>query len=422
MRSCGDSPHLSCTGRCQVGFGTWPVHRRWGVRRVRLRVHGGLPGLQRAVPSAPLDERYEVVPGVVAAELLICGSRAIGEARQEYEGNGRRPEPGNSVQRARWAPTSWRRPDGAGGRGRGSSAGPRAPTDWPVDLLRAAKGSTTVSVVLPALDEASTVGAIVDAVRRDLMDVPHGHSSTSSSCSTPAPPTTTAAVARAAGARVVHRDDVLPERAVRAGQGRGAVALAGCDDRRHRRLRRRRPAGLPRPTSSPACSDRCSPTPRSHFVKAMYDRPLTDGAVVHPGGGGRVTELVARPLLNLHWPQLAGFVQPLAGEYAARRPLLERLPFATGYGVELALLIDALETVGPRRDGPGRPRRTTAPPPRRPAARPDGRRDLADGAGPAASRRRPAGRRADLDAVRARRVRTTCRSPTTSPRSSDPRS
>jgi glucosyl-3-phosphoglycerate synthase len=83
-----------------------------------------------------------------------------------------------------------------------------------------------------------------------------------------------------------------------------------------------------------------------HFVKAMYDRPLTDGAVVHPGGGGRVTELVARPLLNLHWPELAGFVQPLAGEYAARRHLLERLPFATGYGVEIALLIDALGTVG----------------------------------------------------------------------------
>ena len=59
-----------------------------------------------------------------------------------------------------------------------------------------------------------------------------------------------------------------------------------------------------------------------------------------------MTELVARPLLNLHWPQLAGFVQPLAGEYAARRHLLERLPFATGYGVEIALLIDALNAVG----------------------------------------------------------------------------
>lgn len=59
-----------------------------------------------------------------------------------------------------------------------------------------------------------------------------------------------------------------------------------------------------------------------------------------------MTELVARPLLNLHWPQLAGFVQPLGGEYAARRSLLERLPFPVGYGVELGLLVDALHTVG----------------------------------------------------------------------------
>ena len=62
--------------------------------------------------------------------------------------------------------------------------------------------------------------------------------------------------------------------------------------------------------------------PDVQFVKAMYDRPLARP----PGQGGRVTELVARPLLNLHWPQLAGFVQPLGGEYAARRSLLERLP------------------------------------------------------------------------------------------------
>ena len=65
-----------------------------------------------------------------------------------------------------------------------------------------------------------------------------------------------------------------------------------------------------------------------------------------PAGGGRVTELVARPLLNLHWPQLAGFVQPLGGEYAARRSLLERLPFPVGYGVELGMLVDSLALVG----------------------------------------------------------------------------
>ena len=86
--------------------------------------------------------------------------------------------------------------------------------------------------------------------------------------------------------------------------------------------------------------------PDIHLVKAMYDRPLVAGSAVLPAGGGRVTELVARPILNLHWPLLAGFVQPLGGEYAARRSLLERLPFPTGYGVETAMLIDTLALVG----------------------------------------------------------------------------
>ena len=96
-------------------------------------------------------------------------------------------------------------------------------------------------------------------------------------------------------------------------------------------------------SGGPAAEPAPGPTdPDVDFVKAMYDRPFGDT----PGQGGRVTELVARPLLNLHWPRLAGFVQPLGGEYAARRSLLERLPFPVGYGVELGLLVDALHTVG----------------------------------------------------------------------------
>ena len=73
-----------------------------------------------------------------------------------------------------------------------------------------------------------------------------------------------------------------------------------------------------------------------------------------------MTELVARPLLNLHWPELAGVVQPLAGEYAGRRALLERMPFVSGYGVEIAMLVDVLERRA-RRHGAGRPRRARAP-------------------------------------------------------------
>ena len=83
------------------------------------------------------------------------------------------------------------------------------------------------------------------------------------------------------------------------------------------------------------------------LVKGAFDRPFDDGhGCPRPGEGGRVTELMARPLLNLHRPALAGFAQPLAGEVAARRELLERLPFPVGYGVEIAMLLDAHDAVG----------------------------------------------------------------------------
>jgi glucosyl-3-phosphoglycerate synthase len=86
--------------------------------------------------------------------------------------------------------------------------------------------------------------------------------------------------------------------------------------------------------------------PRVQFVKGFYRRPFRLGDEVAPEGGGRVTELTARPLLELFYPPLAEIRQPLAGEVAARRDLLERLPFATGYAVEIAMLIDAYELAG----------------------------------------------------------------------------
>ena len=82
------------------------------------------------------------------------------------------------------------------------------------------------------------------------------------------------------------------------------------------------------------------------LVKGAFDRPLRVGETELPHEGGRVTELMARPLLNLHEPRLAGFTQPLAGEFAGRRSLLESIPFATGYGVEIGVLIDALRACG----------------------------------------------------------------------------
>ncbi|MFD7455508.1 glucosyl-3-phosphoglycerate synthase [Kitasatospora sp. NPDC059827] len=224
----------------------------------------------------------------------------------------------------------------------------------PVDALLAAKRRTgrTVSVVLPALDEEATVGDIVRTVRRELMDrIPLvDELVVVDSGSTDA----TAAVAAEAGARVEHRDRILPRLPAVPGKGEvlwrsllvthgDIVCFIDAD------LREFDPAFVSG-IVGPLLTD-----PDIHLVKAMYDRPLEvsisgsaageSGAVI-PTGGGRVTELVARPLLNLHWPELAGFVQPLGGEYAARRSLLERLPFPTGYGVELGLLVDALDQVG----------------------------------------------------------------------------
>jgi glucosyl-3-phosphoglycerate synthase len=85
---------------------------------------------------------------------------------------------------------------------------------------------------------------------------------------------------------------------------------------------------------------------RIQFVKGFYRRPLRVGERMQAGGGGRVTELTARPLLNLFYPELSGVIQPLSGEYGGRRTALEQLPFFSGYGVETGLLIEVLERFG----------------------------------------------------------------------------
>ncbi|MEU9269770.1 glucosyl-3-phosphoglycerate synthase [Streptomyces sp. NPDC048251] len=214
-------------------------------------------------------------------------------------------------------------------------------TDRPLHRILAAKRATnqSVSVVLPALNEEETVGDIVAIIRHDLMhQVPLvDEIVVVDSGSTDR----TSEVAAAAGARVVHRDDILPRIPAVPGKGevlwRSLLVTTGdivCFiDADLREFSSDFVSGI----VGPLLTD-----PGVDLVKGMYDRPLGGAA----GQGGRVTELMARPLLNMHWPQLAGFVQPLGGEYAARRSLLEQLPFPVGYGVELGMLVDALHLVG----------------------------------------------------------------------------
>jgi glucosyl-3-phosphoglycerate synthase len=214
---------------------------------------------------------------------------------------------------------------------------------WTAVDLVAAKGTSTVSVVLPARNEAATVGRIVSALRRRLMqDLPLiDELVVIDACSSDG----TAAVAEAAGARVFHQADILPEHGDRPGKGEAlwksldvtSGTIVAFIDADLRQFDPQFAVGL----LGPLLSD-----PSTQFVKAFYDRPLMNGGTVLPAGGGRVTEILARPLLNLHWPQLAGFVQPLAGEYAARRTLLESIPFLSGYGVEVAMLVDVVNQVG----------------------------------------------------------------------------
>lgn len=217
-------------------------------------------------------------------------------------------------------------------------------SDWPSGLLLELRENTTVSVVIPALDEEGTIGDIVTRIVEDLVVAPAqlvDEVVVMDSGSTDR----TAQVAAAAGARVVHRDDVLPEVMALPGKGevlwRSLLATSGdlvvFVDGDLEDFSSSVVAGL----LGPLLVD-----PGIELVKGCYERPLRDGDRVLATGGGRVTELVARPLLNLHWPELSGLVQPLVGEYAARRDLLEALPFPTGYGVELALLVDTLELLG----------------------------------------------------------------------------
>jgi glucosyl-3-phosphoglycerate synthase len=211
-----------------------------------------------------------------------------------------------------------------------------------LDRLRAGKRTTTVSVVLPSKECAGTIAGVLEttvapAREAGLVDevivVDAGSRDG------------TAARAAALGAVVLQQDDLLSAHGPALGKGdalwrglhhsRGDVVCfldADTEDPHPHHL-----LGL----LGPLLDD-----PEVALVKGAFERPFRAGGQSLPHEGGRVTEVMARPLLNLHFPLLAGFGQPLAGEFGARRHLLTRIPFPVGYGVEIAVLIDALELCG----------------------------------------------------------------------------
>ncbi len=209
----------------------------------------------------------------------------------------------------------------------------------------AAERRHSVSVCLPARECAETVGEIVG----ELVALREAGAIDEVVVVDAASADGTAAVAERAGASVWQEGELLPAHGPVLGKGdamwRALSALQGelvCFlDADTEGFSAHFATGLLGPL---VCE------PGVSFVKAFYRRPLAWGGAagdeVEREGGGRVNHLTARPALALFYPELAGVRQPLAGEIAARRELLEELPFATGYGVEIAMLIDAWRTLG----------------------------------------------------------------------------
>lgn len=213
---------------------------------------------------------------------------------------------------------------------------------WTAERLIAAKAGRRVSVVLPALNEEATVGQVVATIAPLLRAADGGEPLVDElivldSGSTDA----TAERARAAGATVISREQAVPGLSPVPGKGealwRGVAASSGdliafIDSD----LIEPDPQFVPR-LLGPLLLNR-----DVHLVKAYYRRPLrVFKAGEDPTGGGRVTELVARPVLAALRPELTAILQPLGGEYAGTREFLASVPFAPGYGVEIGLLLDA---------------------------------------------------------------------------------
>jgi glucosyl-3-phosphoglycerate synthase len=201
----------------------------------------------------------------------------------------------------------------------------------------------TISLALPALNEEETVANVIRILRRALMErVPLVDEMVLMDSRSD---DRTRDIARRLGIPVFVHQDLLPALGERSGKGEAlwkSLWVTHGDvivwvDTDIVNMHPRFVYGL----LGPLLQD-----PRIQFVKGFYRRPLRVGDQIQAGAGGRVTELTARPLLNLFFPELSGIIQPLSGEYAGRRSILERLPFFSGYGVETGLLIDVFEQSG----------------------------------------------------------------------------
>lgn len=202
--------------------------------------------------------------------------------------------------------------------------------------LKRAEG-VTLSVCIPTLNEADTIGEIVRCIRSELME------------SAPlvdeilvidsASQDETRSIATSEGASVLLSAEIAAETGTHTGKGENlwkALHASKVDiicylDGDIANFHAGFVTGLVGPLLEHSGID---------YVKAYYERPLATGDNAHSNGGGRVSEILVRPFISMFYPELAGILQPLSGEYAARRPLLESLPFPTGYGVEIAHLID----------------------------------------------------------------------------------
>jgi glucosyl-3-phosphoglycerate synthase len=207
------------------------------------------------------------------------------------------------------------------------------------------KQGCSLSLALPALNEEKTVGKVIRTVKRALVErVPlFDEIVLMDSNSTDR----TREIAERLGIPVYIHQELLPEMGARTGKGEAlwkSLLVTRGDiiawiDTDIINIHPRFVYGIVGPLLLHS---------EIQLVKGFYRRPLKMGDTVQAGGGGRVTELTARPLLNLFYPELSGVVQPLSGEYAGRRQALETAVFSSGYGVETGLLIDIFERYGLR--------------------------------------------------------------------------